>query len=259
MNNASLQSELADKVAVITGGADGIGLGIAHRCRAAGAQVLIADVNAETVATLSNQSGYHGLVCDVSKDEDVARMRTAAQALGEVSLVVANAGIAVGGRFEQIPMTEWQRLFEVNVFGVVRTIQAFLPDLMSRGSGRVVVTGSSAGLFTSGGMDAPYTASKYALRGMAHALANYGKSGGVSVHYLAPRLTDTVFPKSAVAWGRRGSRVTSDRALGDDFDSVDAVVDALFNGMQDNRFLISLTPDTRERLMGYADDPLKVF
>lgn len=245
-----------NSVAVVTGGADGIGLAAALRFKEAGAQVVIGDVNADKVHAEASAGGLHGVVCDVCNDQHIDELASVANGLGDVELVMANAGVAVGGRFEQIPMTEWQRLFDVNVMGVVRTINAFLPAMMERGKGRIVVTGSSAGLFRSHGSDAPYAASKYALRGMAQGLAMYCDQSGVSVHYLAPRLTDTAFPRSSVAWGRKGSRVTSDHVLGDNYDTADDVVSALFQGMDNNEFLVSLTPNTKDKLTALAENPL---
>ncbi len=72
------------------------------------------------------------------------------------------------------------------------------------------------------------------------------------MHLLAPRLTDTAFPRSAVAWGRAGSRVTADRPI-DGADSVDEVIDALLAGIEEGRFLISLTPDSTELLRELAE------
>ncbi|MCR9279166.1 MAG: SDR family oxidoreductase [Pseudomonadaceae bacterium] len=247
---------LDGKVAVVTGGADGIGLAAAKAFQKAGAQVVVADVSEEKLAEQVSGSGLHPVTCDVASDAQIERLAETANQLGDVDLVMANAGIAIGGRFELIPTTEWQRLFDINVLGVVRTINAFLPAMLERGRGHIVVTGSSAGLFRSNGMDAPYAASKYALRGMAQGLAIYARDSGVSVHYLAPRMTDTAFPRSSTAWGRKGSRITSDRQLGDDYDTVDDVIAALLAGIEADQFLISLTPDTSEKLGVLAADPL---
>ena len=246
---------LHNRVAVVTGGADGIGLGAAGHLRSLGAEVVIADRDEERVRTAAGADGLHGVCCDVTDDGDMEDLKAASEALGEVAFVMANAGVAVGGRFEQIPVAEWQRLFDVNVFGVVRTINAFLPGMMERGDGTIVITGSSAGLFTGDGMNTPYAASKHALLALARSLAVYLRETGIAVHYLAPRLTDTRFPRSSVAWGRRGSRVTSDRDIGDDYDTVPQVVNALFQGIADGEFLISLTRDTRERLLAQLDNP----
>ena len=242
-------------VAVVTGGADGIGLAAAQRFKRQGASVLIGDVSGEKLQSAAN-SGFHTVLCDVANDEHISQLANAANDLGDVDLVMANAGVAVGGRFETVPIEEWQRLFNINVMGVVRTINAFLPKMIERGRGQIVITGSSAGLFRSDGFDTPYAASKYALRGLAQGLAVYAAANGISVHYLAPRITDTAFPRSSVAWGRKGSRVTSDRDIGDDFDTVDDVADALLAGIENGEFLISLTPDTEQQLISLAKDPL---
>jgi short-subunit dehydrogenase len=128
--------------------------------------------------------------------------------------------------------------------------------MIERGRGHIVITGSSAGLFRGDGTDTPYASSKYALRVMAQGLAVYARSGGVSVHYLAPRITDTAFPRSSTAWGRKGSTITWDRGLGDDYDTVDDVVEALIEGIDANEYLISLMPNTREKLLALAENPL---
>ncbi|MEM7098690.1 MAG: SDR family oxidoreductase [Pseudomonadota bacterium] len=240
--------EFNNTVAVVTGGADGIGLASAQRLRSLGAQVVIADVDEIKVEQQANTHGFVGVVCDVSDEDDISNLAKIANELGEVSFVMANAGVAVGGRFEHVPIDEWQRLFEVNVHGVVRTVNAFLPDMLERERGRLVVTGSSAGLFVSDGFNVPYAASKHALLALSQGLMSYCQASNVQVHYLAPRITDTAFPRTSIAWGRRGSRVTHDRELGSDFDTVDDVVDAFFHGMANDDFLISLTPDTKERM-----------
>ena len=244
------------ETAVITGGAAGIGLSVSQKLRRLGANVVIADVDSQSLELQSQAHDFEGVVCDVSQDKDVAELARVANEVGVVDFVMANAGVAVGGRFEEIPIEEWQRLFEVNLLGVVRTIKAFLPAMIQRKRGRIVVTGSSAGLFASDGFDVPYASSKHGLRSLTEGLAAYCKDLGIDVHYLAPRITDTAFPRLSVAWGRKGARVTKDRSLGDDFDTADEVVAVLFDGIRRGDFLISLTPETPERLSEYVTKSL---
>ena len=240
------------KLAVVTGGASGIGLGVARALLEQETPVVIGDVGREQLDEVGAIPGVTAVPCDVTSEDGVAALAKSAEAIGHVDFVMANAGVAAGGRFESIPQTEWHRLFEVNVHGVVRTINAFLPGMLERGQGTIVITGSSAGLFNSDGFNAPYTASKHAVLGVAKALSAYTADKGLSVHYLAPRLTDTAFPRSAVAWGRRGRSVMTDRDIGTDFDTVDDVVAALLAGIEEDRFVISLTPGTEERLTRFA-------
>lgn len=244
--------DFGGKIAVITGGAQGIGLAAAEAFSALNAEVVIADVNKDKLDSLAAPLAATSVLCDVCSEQDIATLYSAASARGPVELVMANAGVAIGGRFEVIPVTEWQRLFDVNVMGAVRTINAFLPAMIERKRGTIIITGSSAGLFNNNGMNAPYASSKYALQGMAKALAVYCRQYGIHVHYLAPRMTDTAFPRSSVAWGHKGSRVTSDVDIGSDFDTAPAVIAALLEGIEKNAFLISLTDNTEQQLASFA-------
>ncbi len=241
--------DLTGKTAVVTGGASGIGLGAANAFRRAGADVFVGDLAVSNVG-----SDLSFVQCDVRSESDIEALHKAATAHGSVDIVMANAGIAAGGRFEYVPIEQWEQILDINVTGVARTIKAFLPGMIERGGGTIVVTGSSAGLFVSDGGDIPYAATKYALHGMALGLANYCQSFGINVHYLAPRITDTPFPTSAKAWGRRGLRITEDRDVSG-ADTVDTVVAALMAALEENRFLVSLTPGTRDKMVAYASDP----
>src|ERR1700704_5641009 len=117
--------ELTGKVAVVTGGASGIGRGTVLALAKAGADIVIGDIHQgrmdDTVAEVSDLGRKAIAVqCDVTSDEDVdALARTVAEEFGRVDVVMNNAGVSLLGRPEQVPMSEWQRLFDINVFGVV--------------------------------------------------------------------------------------------------------------------------------------------
>ena len=246
-------SYLSGRVAVVTGGANGIGLAAAKQFKALGARVLIGDIQENALEAAGTENGFETQRCDVSKDDDLVKLAETAQGLGPIGVVMANAGVALGGRVEHVPLSEWQRVLDINVVGVVRTFQPFLPGLMAQKSGHVVVTGSSAGLRSdTTGMNCPYATSKTALIGMTRGLHHYLAPHHVSVHLLAPRMTDTAFPHNAIGWGRKGSRVAGDFDIGE-HDTPDQVAEALIKGMSAGDYLISLMPETKDILRDFAE------
>src|SRR5438067_2746036 len=189
--------ELANKVAVITGGASGIGRGAALALARRGADVVLADVNVarlDEARAAVEALGRRALAvrCDVARDDDVERLaRTAIGEMGQVDVLMNNAGVVLCGALEDIPVADWQWEFDVNVFGVVRGVRAFLPHMLARGSGYVVNTASMAGLFALTGPGAPYVASKFAVVGLSEALALYLRPRGLGVSVLCPGAVDT--------------------------------------------------------------------
>ena len=147
--------ELANKVAVITGGASGIGRGTALALARRGADLVLADIHEERLAETRAAVEALGrralaLRCDVTSDADVERLAEVAIAeMEHVDVLMNNAGVVLCGALESMPVADWQWEFDINVFGVVRGLRAFLPHMLARGSGYVVNTASMAGLFGS--------------------------------------------------------------------------------------------------------------
>src|SRR5215467_5706322 len=189
--------QLAGKVAVITGGASGIGRGTALAMARRGTDLVIADINdrrlEETRAAII-ALGRRALAvhCDVSNDADVERLgETALREMGRVDIVMNNAGVVLRGALEQISVADWEWSFGVNLLGVVRGIRTFLPHMLERGSGHIINTGSVAGLIALTGEGAPYVASKFAIVGLSEALALYARPRGIGVSVLCPGAVDT--------------------------------------------------------------------
>src|SRR5438132_13182706 len=139
---------VAGEVAVITGGASGIGRGTALALARRGADIVLADVNDRRLAGVAAEIADMGrrvvaVHCDVSRDDDVQRLADRAESqLGPVGLLMNNAGVVLRGALEQVDMADWQWCFGINVFGVMRGLDAFLPWLLERRRGASVTTGS---------------------------------------------------------------------------------------------------------------------
>jgi NAD(P)-dependent dehydrogenase (short-subunit alcohol dehydrogenase family) len=195
--------EIDGTTAVVTGGASGIGRATAVELARRGADVVVADVHearlAETVAAIEAE-GRQGLAvrCDVTSDADVdALAETAFDRFGAVDLVMNNAGIAVLGPAYRVEMSEWERILQVNVLGLVRGVRAFVPAMVERGRGYVVNTASIAGVWAYSWDAAPYITSKFAAYGLSEALARSLRPLGIGVSVLCPGLVHTNLGETA--------------------------------------------------------------
>jgi len=183
---------ISGEVAVVTGGASGIGRGTALALARAGADIVLADINHGRLAHVSDEIRALGrrvlaVHCDISIDDDVERLADEAEAtLGPVGVVMNNAGVVLRGALEHIELADWQWCFGINVFGVIRGIHAFLPRMIERHHGYIINTGSMAGLVPLTGEGAPYVASKFAVVGLTEALALYARPFGIGVSLLCP-------------------------------------------------------------------------
>ncbi len=182
---------LRDKVAVITGAGSGIGRALALRFAAEGTNVVLADVEpqplAETLA-LVRDAGVEAIdvVTDVSQFESVERLaEETLEHFGTCHVLCNNAGVGGGGRIAKAQLVDWQWVLNVNLWGVIHGISAFLPILEANGSqGHIVNTASVAGLVAGAGIG-PYNASKFAVVAISetlfHELADVDSNVGVSV------------------------------------------------------------------------------
>ena len=195
--------ELEGKTAVITGGASGIGLATAKQLAKSGVNLVLGDIEGETLAGVVEGlrvSGVKalGVTTDVTKEEDVIALRDAALAeFGAVHVVLNNAGVASGAAIGT-PTKVWKWVIDVDLFGVVYGINAFLPLFLEQNEGHVINTASLAGLGGAPGMG-PYCAAKFAVVGLSesifHELALSGSKVGVSV--LCPGFVRTRIHESA--------------------------------------------------------------
>jgi NADP-dependent 3-hydroxy acid dehydrogenase YdfG len=179
---------LDGRVAIVTGGASGIGAATAAQLVQAGAQVVASDLGGAS----RSPGDEHALVdADVRRYDDLVALHAVAlERHGRVDIVVANAGIADWGSVAEGDPERWRAVLETNVLGVAHTLRAVTPTLIARGSGHVVITASISGRVTYVG-EPLYIASKWALVGLGRALRKELAPRGVRVTLVEPGIVDT--------------------------------------------------------------------
>jgi NAD(P)-dependent dehydrogenase (short-subunit alcohol dehydrogenase family) len=179
------------RVAVVTGGASGIGRGLATAFRDAGASVVIGDIEQGALDATAAELGVAGVRCDVSSEQSVFALRDVViERFGRADVVCLNAGVGGGGLIVDCTRADWEWVLGVNLWGVIDGVRAFLPGLVEQGSGHLVLTASVAGL-TAGEGIGPYNASKYAVVGIAETLRRELDGTGVGVSVLCPGYVQT--------------------------------------------------------------------
>jgi NAD(P)-dependent dehydrogenase (short-subunit alcohol dehydrogenase family) len=185
------------KSAVITGGANGIGFATASEFARRGACVVLADVDKpaleQAVARL-HAEGFdaHAVVCDVRRLEQVVHLADESfRLLGHVDVVFSNAGIVVAGPIAQMTHDDWRWVIDIDLWGSIHSVEAFLPRLLEQGTGgHIAFTASFAGLMPNLGLGA-YSVAKYGVVGLAENLAREVKDNGIGVSVLCPMVVDT--------------------------------------------------------------------
>jgi NAD(P)-dependent dehydrogenase (short-subunit alcohol dehydrogenase family) len=183
---------LGGRHALVTGGGRGIGRAVAASLTAAGASVTVLGRNAgplQDAVAEGHAEGY--VVADVTDERAMSdAAKRAAATHGPVDILVANAGNAESAPFLKGDAAVFQRMFDLNVMGVVHATRAVLGDMVARGFGRVVVNASVAGLKGYAYVSA-YCAAKHAAVGLVRALAQETVKTGVTVNAICPGYTDT--------------------------------------------------------------------
>jgi len=194
--------DLRDKVIVITGASSGFGEEIARRCAAEGARLVLAARSAEKLARLADEIGARdgralAVPADVTDADDMQRLaRVTLERFGRADVLVANAGFGVLDRIADARIEDFEEMLDVNVIGVARSIKAFLPDMLRRRSGQVVVMSSGMGLVATKNMGF-YSASKHALVGLARTLMIELHGTGVRCALICPGVASTGFQRRA--------------------------------------------------------------
>jgi NAD(P)-dependent dehydrogenase (short-subunit alcohol dehydrogenase family) len=237
--------ELAGKVVVVTGGADGIGRALCQRFaaeEAAGIVVMDISPSADVVA---REVGGRGVIGDVAREADIAStVKTALDAYGRIDLFCSNAGIFLPGDTATID-ADWERIWRTNVMSHIYAARAVVPAMLARGDGYLLQTASAAGLLTQIG-SAPYSVTKHAVVAFAEWLAITYGDRGLKVSCLCPQgvrtrmLTESTGPAHAFV-----ASTAVDPAR---------VADAVIKGLREERFLILSHPEVADYFRRKADD-----
>jgi len=220
----------------VTGAGSGIGRALARGLAAAGARVVVNDLDTEAAVAVAEEIGGYPAPGDMGTEKGVRELiATAREYLGEIDIYCSNAGIAAGAG-PDTPDPVWQQAWEVNVLAHVRASRELLPAWLERGRGCLVVTASAAGLLTMLG-SATYSVTKHAAESYAEWLAaTYGHRGLV-VHCICPQGVRTNMLAQS---GRAGQVVLQDAAI-----EPEQVADALLAGLASGEFLILPHPEVR--------------
>ena len=189
--------EVAGKTAFITGGASGIGLAMARSFSAAGMKVVIADIEQAALDAAQNEfeasnAEFLTVQVDVTDRDDMAAAAAATESrFGNVHVVCNNAGVAVGGRIDEMTYDDWDWVLGVNLNGVVNGVRTFVDRVKAHGEGgHFVNTASMAGHISIPGLGV-YTASKFAVVGLSETMRPDLLGHNIGVSVLCPGMVDT--------------------------------------------------------------------
>jgi NAD(P)-dependent dehydrogenase (short-subunit alcohol dehydrogenase family) len=244
--------QITDKVIVITGGANGIGLALARRFKQAGAKhITVADLDGDKVSAAAKELGCLGVKCDVSREEDIRDVVAQTEkAAGPIDLFCSNAGIAVSDPdFEfavSAPDAVWERNWRIHVMAHVYAARAVLPGMIARKQGYLLNTVSAAGLLSQIG-SGTYSTTKHAAIGFAEHLAITHKDHGVKVSVLCPQAVRTAMLGNSESDAGKSAAV--DGVL-----TPEQVAECVLQGIEKETFLILPHPQVAQYILKKASE-----
>jgi NAD(P)-dependent dehydrogenase (short-subunit alcohol dehydrogenase family) len=268
-----MMNPFRDRVAVITGGASGIGAGLARAFAARGARLVLADIDAAALAVSAGVLESAGATVlavptDVGDRAQVEALADAAwRRFGAAHIVCNNAGVGVFGEIAQARHSDWEYTMRVNFWGVAHGVEVFAPRLIAqRAGGHIVNTASMAGLV---GMQwlGIYCASKFAVVGLSEALARELKPQGIGVSVLCPMIVDTQItanserlrPAALGGSGAASAPAANQPPMAGGVIPVDDVAARVVRGIERGDLYILTHPEQREFLKRRAERLDAVF
>jgi NAD(P)-dependent dehydrogenase (short-subunit alcohol dehydrogenase family) len=253
--------DFAGRTAFITGGANGVGLGIARALLAEGCKVAIADIRQDSIdealASFDNQEAM-GIRLDVASRADFPRAADEVEErLGPVSLLFNNAGINLFQTIDESSFDDWDWVMGVNLHGVVNGVMTFAPRMKARGLGGYIVNTASMASFLAAGAPGIYNTTKFAVRGLSESLRYSLAPHGIGVSVLCPGLVKSlIYASDAVRPdGLKSEMKTVDTAAAQRMEQLhqhgmepDVIAARVLDGMRENRAHIFPHPEFRDEL-----------
>ena len=248
--------ELINAVAVVTGGAHGIGRALCRALSKAGARVAVADLDFAAARSVAAEVGGMALQLDVANEQDIIEGVAQVEAeLGPISLFVSNAGVAFGDGPDgaaSAPDEHWRSCLDVNLMAHVYAARTLIPRMKSRGGGCLVNVASAAGLLNQIG-EAAYTASKHAAVAFAESLAITHGDEGIQVCLVCPQAVAT----RMTGFDDNGQAAGDTGFGGNDVDGIvssEYVAECILDGIRAQRFLVLPHPRVSEYVQRKAAD-----
>ncbi|HEX7875073.1 MAG TPA: SDR family NAD(P)-dependent oxidoreductase [Sphingobium sp.] len=264
--------EFKGRAAFVTGGANGIGLGLARGLLARGCRVVIADIRADAIAaaleTLDSADAM-GVTLDVASRDAFAEAADRAEAtLGPVSLLFNNAGVNLFRTIDESSYDDWDWLLGVNLHGVINGVMTFAPRMKEAGLGGHIVNTASMASFLCGASPGIYATTKFAVRGLSETLRYSLAQHDIGVSVLCPGLvrshihaSDEIRPAAL-----NGNAGPVDEAALERMERLhqsgmtpDLIAERTLDAMAENRFHIFPNPEFRDELAGIFDEILADF
>lgn len=249
--------DINNRVALVTGGAHGIGRATCRALQLEGAKIAVADLDLEAAQKVASDLGSIAVRVDVSREDEIAAaVNQVEQELGPIDIFVSNAGVAFGdgpAGAASAPDEHWKACLDINLMAHVYAARLMIPRMKERGGGCLVNVVSAAGLLCQIG-EAAYTASKHAAVGFAESLAITHGDDGIQVCLVCPQAVAT----RMIGVDEDTGIEDSDNGFGgNDVDgilSTEYVADCILAGIQEDRFLVLPHPQVRGYFQRKAED-----
>jgi NAD(P)-dependent dehydrogenase (short-subunit alcohol dehydrogenase family) len=264
--------DFAGRTAFVTGGANGIGIGVVRALLAEGCKVAIADIRAESIdqaLKAINNPKAMGVQVDVSSRQEMTRAADQVEAkFGPVSLLFNNAGINLFQTIEESSSDDWDWVMGVNLHGPINGVMTFAPRMIAAGKGGYIVNTASMAAFLAAGRPGIYNTTKFAVRGMSESLRASLAPHGIGVSVLCPGLvksyiyaSNDIRPQDLRA-GAKPVDVEGVKRLAEIHEfgmEPDVIAARVLEAMRENRFYIFTHPEFKDELRTVFDEILQDF